>query len=94
MAYYPSVNSQLIRCAVDPNTILTLTGASHTLYTKVKRGSHYHTHLYTTRFDADLRKHKTNQTPESEEILGRVPNGGDISANAVVCLLLRYFMIQ
>ena len=35
MAYYPSFNSQLIRCAVDPNTILTLKGASHTLYTKV-----------------------------------------------------------
>jgi hypothetical protein len=91
MAYYPSFNSQLIRCAVDPNTFLTLKGASHTLYTKVNEAP-ITTHLYTTRFDADLRKHKTNQTPESDEILGLILNGRDIPAHTVVCLL-RYFMI-
>ena len=90
MAYYPSFNSQLIRCAVDPNTILTLKGASHTLYTKVNEApitTRIYIPLVLTQIYVNI-----NQTPESDEILGLILNGRDIPAHTVVCLL-RYFMI-
>lgn len=67
MAHYPSVNSQLIRCAVDPNTARHQRPRIPSWEAQVKRSSHRHTLHLAGKWKADLCKHKANK-PQGEVI--------------------------
>lgn len=70
MAHCPLVNSQLIRCAVDPNKARHQRPRIHYAImreARVKRSSHYHTLHLARKWKADLCKHKANK-PQGEVI--------------------------
>lgn len=67
MAHYPSVNSQLIRCAVDPNTARHQRPHIHYIVMRGPGSSHHYTLHLAGKWKADLCKHKTNK-PRGEVI--------------------------